>query len=90
MISVDYVSIDSLKAVYKEFTQSEAISEFLVALYQKVKKEFSQDDHPHYLFTPKQVTNIIYNWQFYKDKDLYSFYYESCRSFREKIVNLDK
>jgi dynein heavy chain 2 len=69
------------------------LSEFLIDLYSNVRQKFSVDDHRHYLFTPRDITQIVFNLLRYQINEaaglLETFIYESSRIFRDRLVDRD-
>jgi dynein heavy chain 2 len=37
------------------------LAHFLISVYSEVRQKFSVDEHRHYLFTPRDITQLIFN-----------------------------
>lgn len=72
VLYVDYTTEDQLQHIYasmltpilkaktSDFSSSSKVTKlacFMISLYLRLRKEFSVDDHSHYLFTPKLLTD---------------------------------
>src|SRR3569833_508330 len=82
---VEYPSSEELIPVYAEFlkcilshpsygngamaTSSKKLSQFLIELYANVKSKFSIDEHRHYLYTPRHITQLIFSLLRYDIRD---------------------
>lgn len=104
---MDYPSSDELAPVYAEFmktilshprfgngsmaTSSKRLSKFLIDLYAQVKQRFSVDEHRHYLFTPRDITTMIFAMLRYEIPEAQALIevliYESQRVFRDRLVD---
>ena len=40
---------------------SKRLSTFLIDIYTQVKLKFNVDEHRHYLFTPRDITTMIFS-----------------------------
>lgn len=74
---MEYPSSEELTPVYAEYLRgilvnpefaggtmansSKKLAQFLVDLYANVRQKFSVDDHRHYLFTPRDITSLVFN-----------------------------
>lgn len=74
---MDYPNAEELLPVYAEFmrtilthprfgngsmaTSSKRLSTFLIDVYTQVKSRFSVDEQRHYLFTPRDITTMIFS-----------------------------
>ena len=74
-------------------TLAKRIAPFMVELFLNVKQKFSVDEHRHYLYTPSNLTAIIYGLLRYQigstDQLLEIISYEACRVFKDRIVNVE-
>lgn len=105
---MEYPSNEELVAVYAEFLKtilsqpsfgqglansSKKLSQFLVELYSMVRQKYSVDEHRHYLFTPRDVTGLVFNLMRYDIREAQSLIetliYESSRTFRDRLVSRD-
>ena len=106
---MEYPTNEELTPVYTEFLKailthpnfaggmmansSKKISNFLIDLYSNVKQKFSVDEHRHYLFTPRDITQLVFNLLRYEITDaqqlIETFIYESSRIFRDRLVDRD-
>jgi dynein heavy chain 2 len=72
-------------------TSSKKLSGFLVELYSSVRQKFSVDDHRHYLFTPREITGLVFNILRYEVGEaqglIETFIYEAGRTFRDRLVD---
>ena len=70
---------------------SKKLAQFLIDLYSKVRQRFSIDDHRHYLFTPRDVTGLIFNLLRYEIQEaqglIETLVYESSRIFKDRLVD---
>jgi dynein heavy chain 2 len=39
---------------------SKRLSTFLIELYSQTRQKFTVDEHRHYLFTPREITTMIF------------------------------
>ena len=74
---MEYPTNEELTPVYSEFVKtllshpnfaggkmansSKKIAQFLIELYSQTRSKFSIDDHSHYLFTPRDMTGLVFN-----------------------------
>jgi dynein heavy chain 2 len=69
------------------------LAPFLVEVYTNVKQKFQVDEHRHYLYTPSNLTSIIYGLLRYEigstEQLVEIIAYEICRIFRDRIVNFE-
>ena len=104
---MDYPNAEELLPVYAEFMKtilshprfgngsmansSKRLSTFLIDLYTQVKNKFSVDEHRHYLFTPRDITTMIFAMLRYEIPEAQALIeiliYESCRVFRDRLVD---
>jgi dynein heavy chain 2 len=104
---MEYPSNEELVPVYGEFMKvilsqphyaggqmaksANKLAEFLIDLYSNVRAKFSVDDHRHYLFTPRDITQITFNLLRYQINDaanlIETFIYESSRIFKDRLVD---
>ena len=70
---------------------SKRLSTFLIDLYAQVKQKFSVDEHRHYLFTPRELTAMIFQMLRYEIPEAQALIevliYESNRVFRDRLVD---
>ena len=70
---------------------SKKLAQFLIDLYSKVRQRFSIDDHRHYLFTPRDITGLIFNLLRYEIQEaqglIETLVYESSRIFKDRLVD---
>ena len=100
-----YMSRDEMTEVYStmfaEFTQGtnyesqsqrRLLAETVLDVYADVTRSFSADDHRHYKFTPRTVTEWIQALNRYDVGAvdlLEALYYEAGRTFRDRLVGAD-
>ena len=71
------------------------IATFLVEYYTEVKRKFPDDEHRHYLFTPRNITQIVFGLLRYEinQKNMDSLYEglnnELNRTMRDRLVNVE-
>jgi len=69
------------------------LSQFIIDLYSNVKSKFSVDDHRHYLFTPRDITELVFSLLRYEIPEPQSLIevliYESSRVFKDRLVDRD-
>ena len=74
---MEYPTNEELAPVYGEFlrtllshpgyaggkmaSSSKKVAQFIIELYSQVRQKFSIDDHSHYLFTPRDITGLVFN-----------------------------
>lgn len=72
---------------------SKKLAQFLIDLYSNVRQKFSVDDHRHYLFTPRDLTGLVFNLLRYEINEaqglIETLIYESSRIFRDRLVDKD-
>jgi len=72
---------------------SKKLAQFLIDLYSNVTQKFSFDDHRHYLFTPRDLTGLVFNMLRYEINEaqglIETFIYESSRIFKDRLVDKD-
>jgi|TARA_B110000285_G_C15009287_1_gene555555 dynein heavy chain 2 len=72
---------------------SKKLAQFLIDLYSNVRQKFSVDDHRHYLFTPRDLTGLVFNMLRYEINEaqglIETFIYESSRIFKDRLVDKD-
>jgi dynein heavy chain 2 len=72
---------------------SKKLAQFLIDLYSNVREKFSVDDHRHYLFTPRDLTGLVFNLLRYEINEaqglIETLIYESSRIFRDRLVDKD-
>jgi len=72
---------------------SKKLAQFLIDLYSNVRQKFSVDDHRHYLFTPRDLTGLVFNLLRYEINEaqglIETFIYESSRIFKDRLVDKD-
>jgi len=79
----------------ERFRSPDALSKLassMVELFQQVRKKFSIDDHRHYLFTPRDLTEWVHGLLRYNLSDeslLDVVAYEAQRLFRDRLVSHD-
>ena len=104
---MDYSSAEELLPVYAEFMKtilshprfgngqmansSKRLSTFLIDVYTQVKARFSVDEYRHYLFTPRDITTMIFSMLRYEIPEAQALIevliYESNRVFRDRLVD---
>ena len=104
---VEYPTSEELLPVYAEFMKtilshpsfgggqlansSKKLSQFMIELYTSVKSNFSIDEHRHYLFTPRDITQQMFSLLRYEIKDAQTLIevliYESSRIFKDRLVD---
>ena len=104
---MDYPESDQLLPVYNEFmktilnnpkfgggkmaSSTKRLANFLIDLYANVKSKFSVDDHRHYQFTPRMITQLIFQLLRYEINEAQSLIetmiYESQRVYRDRLVD---
>jgi len=66
------------------------LSKFLISFYNEIKKKFSVDDQRHYLYTPRNLTKMIYSLFRYPIKDnlnlIEGIAYEISKIFKDRLV----
>ncbi|KDO32540.1 hypothetical protein SPRG_03015 [Saprolegnia parasitica CBS 223.65] len=102
--SMDYPSGDELSAVYSTFLQGvdapmlrepstrDKLATSMVELYESVRSKFSVDDHRHYLFTPRDVTQWTFGLLRYDlehEELLDVVAYEARRLFQDRLVDVE-
>lgn len=73
----------------------ELLSKFMVEFYKMAQQKFSVDEQRHYLFTPRNLTQIIFNLLGYdseRDKLSLDLVYEMLsnevkKEFRDRLVS---
>ena len=106
---MEYPTNEELTPVYAEFLRtilsnptfaggqmagsSKKLAQFLIELYSNVRQKFSVDDHRHYLFTPRDITGLVFNLLRYEINEaqglIETLIYESSRIFKDRLVNKD-
>ena len=70
---------------------SKKLAQFLIDLYSNVRQKFSVDDHRHYLFTPRDITSLVFNLLRYEIAEaqglIETLIYESSRIFKDRLVD---
>jgi dynein heavy chain 2 len=82
---MEYPSSEELIPVYGEFLKcilnhasfgggqmansAKKLSQFLIELFVSVKQKFSVDEHRHYLYTPRDITQLIFSTLRYDVRD---------------------
>jgi dynein heavy chain 2 len=77
VVYMDYAVAEELLPVYNSFMKtilshsrfgngsmagsSKRLSSFLIDLYSNVRSKFSVDEHRHYIFTPRNITYLIFS-----------------------------
>ncbi len=104
---MEYPTSDELLPVYSEFMRSilshpsfgggqlvkscKKLSQFMIDLYTNVKTNFSVDEHRHYLFTPRDVTQLIFSILRYDVREAQGLIevmiYESSRIFKDRLID---
>jgi len=73
-------------------TQVKNLSEVMLEVYDQVCSSFSVDDHRHYRFTPRNLSNWVLSLQRYDLQEcelLDAVAYEGARVFRDRLVGSD-
>jgi dynein heavy chain 2 len=103
----DYAPTESLELVYTEYMRailnhptfgqgamsgsSKKLARFVVDTYAAIKSKFPNDEHRHYLFTPREVTEWIFGLMRYEATTaqplIESLIYENFRIFRDRLVD---
>lgn len=72
-------------------SSSKKLSQFLIELYNTVKSKFSVDEHRHYLYTPRDITQLIFSLLRYDIREpqtlIEVLIYESSRIFKDRLVD---
>ena len=67
------------------------LASFLIDTYGDVRNKFSVDEHRHYLFTPRMMTQLIFQLLRYEIPDagplIATLVYESQRVYRDRLVD---
>jgi dynein heavy chain 2, cytosolic len=103
---IEYPTSEELLPVYAEFMKtifshpsfggqlansSKKLSQFLIELFSNIKNNFSIDEHRHYLFTPRDITQLIFSLLRYDIREAQSLVevliYESSRIFKDRLVD---
>lgn len=67
------------------------LATFLIDVFGDIKNKFSVDDHRHYLFTPRMITQLIFQLLRYEIPDagplISALVYESQRVYRDRLVD---
>lgn len=104
---VEYPTGDELLPVYAEFmktilshpsfgggqmvSSSKKLSQFMIELYTNVKQKFSIDEHRHYLYTPRDITQLVFSLLRYDIREAQTLIevliYESQRIFKDRLVD---
>ena len=74
---VEYPTSEELMPVYSEFMKAilshssfgggqmagsaKKLAQFMIELYTNVKSKFSVDEHRHYLYTPRDITSLVFS-----------------------------
>jgi dynein heavy chain 2 len=107
---MDYPNAEELLPAYAEFMKtilthprfgngsmansSKRLSTFLIDLYTQVKQKFSVDEHRHYLFTPRDITTMIFSMLRYEIPEAQTLIeiliYESNRVFKDRLVDREQ
>lgn len=70
---------------------SKLLAESSVSLFNNIKINFQPDENRHYIFTPRDISTLCVNLLRYEVKSqeeiIEAWAYESCRVFRDKLVN---
>ena len=77
---------------YSKGMERSKLASTMVDLYQQVKNKFTVDDHRHYLFTPRDLTQWVKNLLRYDlegDELLDCLVYEAERQFCDRLVDQD-
>ena len=103
----EYPTAEELLPVYTEFMRTilshpsfgggamanscKKLSQFIIELYANVKQNFSIDEHRHYLYTPRDITQLIFSLLRYEIKEAQTLIevliYESSRIFKDRLVD---
>ena len=106
VIYVDYPSTASLQLIYTTFSRAalkntgnlisyaEPLSEAMVDFYQQSQRQFTPDQHPHYVYSPRELTRWVHGLaEFISSTDVYSiesllkiWAYEALRLFSDRLV----
>ena len=70
---------------------SKKIARFIVDSFANIKQKFSVDEHRHYLFTPREITEWVFGLMRYEAENaqalIEALVYESMRIFKDRLVN---
>lgn len=70
---------------------SKKLSQFMIELYSNVKNKFSVDEHRHYLFTPREITQLVFSLLRYDIREaaglIEVLIYEASRIFKDRLVD---
>eukprot|EP01022_Parablepharisma_sp_SALTPOND_P023029 TRINITY_DN475_c0_g1_i1.p1 TRINITY_DN475_c0_g1~~TRINITY_DN475_c0_g1_i1.p1 ORF type:complete len:3195 (-),score=434.63 TRINITY_DN475_c0_g1_i1:26360-35944(-) len=106
ILYIDYPSDEELVQIYTEYfsyilsqpnisktgfaSHSKRMAQFVVECLKQVKSRFSIDDHRHYLFTPREVTQWCFGLSRYtaetKEDLAFAIVWEANRVFRDRLV----
>jgi dynein heavy chain 2 len=106
---MEYPTNEELAPVYTEFfktilsnpqfgggamaNSSKKLAQFILDVYANVKAKFSVDDHRHYMFTPRDITSLVFNLLRYDVQEaqslIESLIYEASRIFKDRLVDKD-
>ena len=63
----------------------------MIELYSNVKNKFSVDEHRHYLFTPREITQLVFSLLRYDIREaaglIEVLIYEASRIFKDRLVD---
>lgn len=67
------------------------LAQFMIELYTNVKSKFSVDEHRHYLYTPRDITSLVFSLLRYDIREpqalIEVLIYESSRIFKDRLVD---
>ena len=104
---MDYASNEELLPVYNLYLKTvlshprlgggklagstRRLASFMIDMYGEIKNRFSVDDHRHYLFTPRMVTQLVFQLLRYEIPDagplIATLVYESQRVYKDRLVD---
>ncbi|OQS05963.1 dynein heavy chain [Thraustotheca clavata] len=104
--AMDYPTAEELTAVYSTFLEGvlaesptmkdtatrDKLAHSMVELYESVRSKFSVDEHRHYLFTPRDLTQWAFGLLRYdlaNEEVLDVLGYEARRLFRDRLVDAE-
>ena len=89
-LSASFARVPNLHADWLIPSRQDKLAANMVDVYEQLKNKFSVDDHRHYLFTPRDLTNWTMGLLRYdlSDEELLDVWaYEAHRLFRDRLVD---
>jgi dynein heavy chain 2 len=91
-LSVVLKSVRVGDSKWSQNAERERLANAIVEIYQKTREKFTVDDRRHYLFTPRDMTQLVKNLCRYNleiENLLEVVGHEACRVFRDRLVGSD-